>query len=465
MHRSFVVIGKGLIGIQVIEKLFSSGVSPNEIIVVDPYEPGMNSQRVEGNSRKIEEIFQRNFVNNGLGKKELSIADLKYLTKSQTYYWGASCLPPMRFEIPRSGHEPESIKAAFATVTKSIGVQGTYSSKSENLNFPFTEEIMNHLPRKQAANNWVNSSDGEIYHSRLAINSSTRNGCTFHGICFEGCPNNSIWNPSNHATNFQSEFTKIHQIVSQASGVNRTKRVVTTLDGHELYYDNLIITAGAQASKGIVSSIYPKMNLQLKSSPVILLPFLVKGGVTKEEFKSHFVLADLLIPFMSENGLSSITQIYLPTTEIAGRVLLQAPKFISELLLLLPERSLEYLMQHVGIAMLFAPGCEPFVPKSKIKEIMREPIDSLRSVLAKNDVELLDYPRRYILDNNSYHAGSIFDADDGSFNAGINSRVYANLISDGIRLLDACLLPSIPPGPHTLTAASLAIAELDSIEE
>lgn len=459
------MIGRGLIGIQVLEKLFSSGVDPNEITVVDPHYAGMSSGKVENNSRKIEEIFQRNFVNKGLSKKELSIADLKYVTKSQTYYWGASCLPPMRFEIARSGHEPETIKAAFAIVTKSIGIQGTHSSKSENLNFPFTEEILNHLPRKQTANNWVNSSNGEIYHSRLAINSNTRNGCTFHGTCFEGCPNNSIWNPSNHSTKFQYEFTKIHQIISQVADVNKTKRVVTTLDGHDLHYDNLIITAGAQASKGIVSSIYPKMKLQLKSSPVILLPFLVKGGVTKEEFKSHFVLADLLIPFMSENGLLSMTQIYLPTTEIAGRVLLQAPKFISELLLLLPERNLEYLMQHVGIAMLFAPGCPPWVPKSKIKEVMREPIDSLRRVLAKNDVVLLDYPRRYISDDNSHHSGSIFDADDGSLNAGINSRVYANLMSDGIRLLDACLLPSIPPGPHTLAAASLAIAELDSNEQ
>ena len=155
-----------------------------------------------------------------------------------------------------------------------------------------------------------------------------------------------------------------------------------------------------------------------------------------------------------------MTQVYLPTSEIAGRVLLQMPKIMSEVLLQLPSRNLEYLMQHVGIAMIFLPGLNPDVSKSNIKKLISEPIAHLGKVLVKNDAVLLSRIKIYVLESNSHHSGSLFDVDDGANYSGINSRVYSKLIKEGIQLLDACLLPNIPPGPHTLAAASLARLEL-----
>ena len=461
MPNKFIVAGFGLIGIQVIEELLSLGIDPSEITVIDPNEFRNNpANRNNPESREISEIFNRNKVNTGLSKKELSLDDLGSVTKSQTYFWGASCLPPIRFQIPNSGYDSESISNSYSTVTKSIGIQATYSSKPEDLNFPFTQEIMDELPRKKLANQWVKSSEGAVYHSRLAISSSSKSGCTFHGTCFEGCPNNSIWNPSNHITTYRNEFAEMNKVNSSVERIDSKRRVVSTSSGLELSYDRLFVTTGAQISRRIVSSIYPSQDIRLKSSPVVLIPFLVRDGVTISDFKSHFVMADLLIPFMDENGLAALTQIYLPTTEIAGRVLLQTPELFGKLSLRLPTKNLESLMRHIGIAMLFIPGYESDLPKTKVKKIIREPIAELRKVLEMNGAVLINAPRRYILNHNSHHSGAIYSAEDGVNNAGINSKVYSNLQSLGIRLLDATLLPEIPPGPHTLAAASLARLEV-----
>ncbi len=462
MPNKFIVAGFGLIGIQVVEELLDSGVDSSDITVIDPHEFRMNSDdKNDQNSREISAIFSRNRVNKGLSKKELSLENLGGVVKSQTYFWGASCLPPMRFELPNSGYDFESIRDSCSKVTKSIGIQATFSSKSEDLNFPFTQEVMNELPRKLLANKWVNDSQGEIYHSRLAINVVSRNGCTFHGTCFEGCPNNSIWNPGSHRTKYGHEFANMSRINSSVTRVDPRNRVVSTSNGLEVSYDRLFITSGAQKSRSIVSSIYPNKEISLKSSPVVLFPFLVREGISDPDFKSHFVMADLLIPFMDEHGLGALTQVYLPTTEIAGRVLLQTPGLMGEISVRLPAKNLEFLMRHIGIAMMFTRGYELDFPKNKLRRILREPVSELGKVLAKNGAVLLTQPRRYILNHSSHHTGAIYEAEDGIKNAGKNSRMYANLLEQGISLLDASLLTEIPPGPHTLSAATLARLEVD----
>lgn len=461
MPNKFVITGFGLIGIQVLEELFTLGIAPEEITVVDPSNLTLSAEKNNSiETDQIERVYRRNKPNKGLSKQDMSVIELGKINASQTYYWGASCLPPMRFEILRSGYTPESIELAYSAVTKSIGIQATGISKFENMNFPITEEVIDQLPRKQLASKWVTASEGDVYHSRLALSTNLQSGCTFKGTCFEGCPNNAIWNPSSHISNFQSYLARTKFIKGSTSSINKDKRVLRTNKGLELDYDNLIISAGPKESRKLISSIYPKSDFQLKSSPVVLMPFLVKGNAAKEDFKSHFVLVDLLIPFMNENGLGAMTQVYLPTSEIAGRVLLQMPKLMSEVLLQLPSRNLEYLMQHVGIAMIFLPGLDPDVSKSNIKKLIREPIAHLGKVLVKNDAVLLNRIKIYVLESNSHHSGSLFEVNDGSNYSGINSRVYSKLIKEGIQLLDACLLPSIPPGPHTLTAASLARLEL-----
>ena len=461
MTSNYLIVGTGLIGLQIIEELFSKGINPSEITSIDPHSfPIGNDLTNNPKSRDVQKIVNRNQSNKGMSKKALSLEELSSMVMSQTYFWGASCLPPMRFEVPGSEYDPETIKESYAKVTKSIGVQGAHSHKAEEINFPFTQEIMNELPRKQLAQKWVNSSEGEIYHTRLAISMAPENACTFHGNCFEGCPKNSIWNPANHRTHFQNEFSKMKRISDTVTAVNSKERVVSTAKGHEYKYDKLIITAGPQASVRLAKTMYPGSNFELLSSPVLLMPFLVRERSTVSDYKSHFVLADLLVPFMDENGLATMTQIYLPTTEISGRILLQLPRFVNEIALHLPGKNLEYIMRHVGVAMIFGPGHASNISVAKVKGIMKEPIIHLRKVLAKNGANLLHGPRHYILNHLSHHSGAIYNQNDGVRNTGINSRLYQHMRGLDISILDSCLLSDIPPGPHTLTAASLARLEV-----
>jgi hypothetical protein len=461
MSSKVVVVGIGLIGIQVLEELIESGVNPYDITVIDPNASKSQIQEVSfSKSRELRHIYNRNKVNDGLSKKELGLKDLHLLEKSQTYYWGASCLPPIRFEIPNSGYGSNELRQAYGKVTESIGVQATYSSFSERINFPYTEEVIGRLPRKQLANEWVNASNGNVYHSRLAISTSAKSGCSFQGNCFEGCPNNSIWNPSNHVSKVKEALLAVKYLDARLDSIDLSKHLVVTSNGDQVKYERLILTAGPNSTAQIVSSVYPDRQIKVKTSPVVLLPFIVRKCAPMDDFKSHFVTTDLLVPSLNENGLSAITQIYLPTSEIAGRVLLQAPRMASELLLRMPSKSIEYLMRHIGIAMVFAPGYESDVNPKKVRRIMKDPIAQVRKVLAQNGAELLLQPRRYILNHDSHHSGSIYEMRDGITNSGLNSRVYSSLRDQNVHLLDSSLLPQIPPGPHTLTAASLARLEI-----
>jgi hypothetical protein len=66
----------------------------------------------------------------------------------------------------------------------------------------------------------------------------------------------------------------------------------------------------------------------------------------------------------------------------------------------------------------------------------------------------------YFLNHDSYHSGGVYDSEQGIAHAGINSKLYSDLAKLKIKLLDSCVLPAVPPGPHSLTAAALARLEV-----
>jgi len=242
--------------------------------------------------------------------------------------------------------------------------------------------------------------------------------------------------------------------------IDEPKRLIYTLDGLAIRYQNLILTLGSRNSLELINKSFPNRKAELLSSPVVMFPFILNDAVDITDFDSHFVLADLLVPYFNEHGLQAMSQVYLPTSEIAGRLLAQAPRVISELLKCLPTKNLDWILRHTGVAMLFLPGTSDKISKEEVRGILQEPFKQLRLILRQQGSLLFRNPSVYFLNHGSYHSGGIYESEQGVAQAGINSKLYSDLAKSKIKLLDSCVLPAVPPGPHSLTAAALARLEV-----
>ena len=464
LESTHVLIGLGLNGIQVLEKLLSSGVTADSITVVDPNEFGAQKQS-EGQkiSRSTLDSYKRNRVNSGISKGGVPIGELREHQKSQTYSWGASCFPPMKFHLPQQRYSDYDIQAAFGEVTQSLDIQATAISELEATNFPITHEKMDKFERKEIAKHWVQSNQGNIYHTRLAVSSEHDrkvNVCSFQGVCFSECPSDAIWNPRSHLKKFPMILNNISKIDSSVTLIDESKKLIYTQNGIAIRYQNLILAAGSRKSVQLINRSFPNRKAELLSSPVVMFPFILQNAIDITDFNSHFVLADLLVPYFNEHGLQAMSQVYLPTSEIAGRLLAQAPKIISELLKCLPTKNLDWILRHTGVAMLFLPGTSDKISKEEVKDILNEPFKQLRIILRQQGAHIFRNPSVYFLNHDSYHSGGVYDSEQGIAHAGINSKLYSDLAKLKIKLLDSCVLPAVPPGPHSLTAAALARLEV-----
>jgi hypothetical protein len=92
------------------------------------------------------------------------------------------------------------------------------------------------------------------------------------------------------------------------------------------------------------------------------------------------------------------------------------------------------------------------VDKSKL--VFKKELRYVNSILKVNSAFVLNFTRRYLLNGDSYHLGSLHFV--GEKHSGVNSRLFKMLAEKNIFLTDTSALPELPPGPHTAISAALA---------
>jgi len=442
-----VVVGAGPCGATVLDELIANGVNADDILLVTKVET--KGQRADGTRN----IFERakSIRDNGLLSKG---AAGNLLNPDQISdpgeIWGVSCLPfSTNWSIASNN---EKLLEAYGKTCSNWGVQATSITSQPSIEYPLTGEVLNQLSRKDLSNHLVKNLSG-LDHSRLALKSQiSGQSCTFDSKCFIGCDKDVPYRPSLEILKLRqkSEFKSILGKLVRIDTINK----IAYLENDEcIQFTNLYLAPGTEQTLEIIqNSVKNSENLSYLSSSVQLSPFFSFKSSSSKDFYESFLYTDLVFSISESGRQRGLIQVYLPTHEIAARILSTCPK---KLISALEPFSglIQRVLRHFGIIMLFHPGTSEVDSLHSIKSASKTLLRKIRISWGRHGLILMGFPSKYLLNNQTMHIGSLGTETESR---GIDSAIFKKLASQQVYLCDTSVLPSLPPGPITALASAYA---------
>lgn len=447
-----VVLGGGPTGIAVIHELLLNGTRPCDITLIESSDTGSHPKKIpipKSNSNSILGTVLRERQNKGLGKNGQNLSTEGSPIQSPSKNWGVSCFPPLGWAIGSEVFSSDEVKNSYSSVSVEWQIQ---AEDIPNKDFELSGEILGKLKRKQLSIDFVNRGFG--YHSRLAITTSSTSvsiGCQLNSNCFEGCPNSAPWDPDRERLLLKNKYPEINICHQKIIGISINDQVVSGTK-HNHKYDKLFLGIGAVQTRELLAPLFSK-RIVLENSPVVIVPLITKKIAPDEDYSKSFLFTDLVVPVIRGNKVSNLLQIYLPTSEITGRVITQLPRFLHRLLAKEFLGVFEFVFRRIGIGMIFLESTSTKIDELD-KNMVRAVIQQYRSLLQNSGIILLPFFKKFLLNGASYHLGAIHF--EGEKLRGIDSQLFKNLAEHNVFITDTSALPFLPPGPYTSTAAALA---------
>jgi hypothetical protein len=448
----FLVIGAGPTALEVVKFLCKKDLSKNlRIAIIAPELVNVKSSLQE----RLTSID--NFADRTQTTSTTKISKLEMGNTSQAYYWGASCLPILNLE-----ELSKYFISSYVDIVSSWQIQAEYDNLQQN--YPITSEQIGLLQRKQLAVDVVESSklfNFPIGHSRLALSTLNEDACTLKGKCFEGCSNNSPWNPGKVVKHLKTEFPYIVWIEDSVTSLRQDQNEWLAITSSSKVYKskNIVLSAGWKSNlsllKGLSSFIHSTDEKDVLGSNVSLIPvFIAKRSKGKDYFNS-FVYHDLVLSLPKEN---LFVQLYLPTIEITKRIIHEVTGLTDgiffEFLKFILARTVG---RHIGIAMVFSDSSpidtKKILEKHKIHTVRVAVARDLRAIHAY----LLSFKVKSLSPEDSYHVGAFRPLHEIGQRL-LRSNQMIEPLSPGLHIVGPMLLPNIEPGPHTISAAALSVA-------
>jgi hypothetical protein len=455
-HVEYLVIGAGPTGLSSISEILTQGVDPSAILVIDPEEKltsgGTKNLTTTRRKQSILDVAVRERQNLGMGKGSQSLS--RVALESGAYSWGLSCLPPINFETMQTFVSKVDFMNDYKNLMLDWRVQAEPSNSNFQNCFPIYGEELNALRRKKLSIDLV-SADSRILHSRLAlssINMDPLEGCDFSGKCFDVCPNNSPWNPQKGWRKIKNRFPEVEHLQDWVVKLSPGKKSISTKK-QVITYEKLILSAGWRSTSKLIRT-FNNQEFTFQNTPVVLLPIYFRAKVSEQDFYEHFNYTDLIIPEIKHGAMVSLSQIYLPTSEIAGRIIAQMPQVLFSIAKKFRNKDFHKLFNHVGVVMIFLPPTISSVNQKDIQEDLNQVVRYLNGVLGNVGAKVLNFKTNYLLNGSSHHVGAIGDSTEKD--RGVNSRIFDSMFKSKIFITDTSALPVLLPGPHTATSAALS---------
>lgn len=463
------VVGGGPTGLQAIEGLLEAGVPGNQIVLFEERvlplhkEPFNRTKRMSlADVMTASELMQRRDHGKSVGTDRISVYGPGQLKFSSSYVWGASCLPPhpdylAAFTFP-------GFDSALSNVVSDWGVHGEQDPLQKI--FPLHGARTGALPRKPVAYEIVGSAERNVGHSRLAVG-QTSGDCYGLGACFTGCPTNAAWNPAVQLSKLARTAPEVILVRERVNSIASLKGGVEIQVGSEvLLFDKVFIAAGWQGSQALMKDLGGIWTSQtgtdfsdLEQSTVCIFPIFLRTPTDLRSTDPSFAYHDLVVVTPeSEPGYGAvISQIYLPTVELAARIVARAPRsFLSclgaSMRSSLGGRAASKVLGRVAIAMTFLPGGAWNTPRVHLHRILDRAARDICEALG--DEAILAMPRIAVVQDRgaSHHVGAWAPAK----NVARSFLESDGFDSPSVIPCDALALPRVPSGPHTLSAAAMA---------
>ena len=456
----YVIIGFGPSGLSVLDQLLSSGVRPQEIAIIGMQE---SKHKIEEYVNPFHKSSQsaisrgKELKTYGIAKKGVDTRTLEGPTESLASYWGASHLPPIFLGREYSAFFPRrNIKNAVEANAKMFQIHEVKQGKFIE-EFPTCNEVASDNSRKRIAREWVENLETGFIHSRLSIGGHRYSnvGCASSGKCFQVCPSGAFWSPIKELNILIQKNPNVNVIYGQVTEIDTVKKSISIITSPSVSFENLFLCAGSKNSIKILrASKVVAEEINFRYTPVLMFPFLV-SKVDENDYNSTHVLADLLLPTIEEQKLKSLTQIYLPTENLAANIFSKLPKVLLKFLDLLPSQAINLIACRIGIAMCFFEDVPSGDSRKSVLRSLRSPSGDLKKNLNFVEARLIQKIKVVALDGLSHHTGSVYLKSD-PMNRGLNSEIFVKLREQGVYLADGLALTRIPPGPHTNTICVLA---------
>jgi hypothetical protein len=432
----YIIVGAGFSGLAAVRTLLERGVSSNEILLIEKSDfPNQVtvSPNFEFNPVEVARI-ERQY--RGLGKSGNS------LLKSQTFQnpgfsWGLSCYKPTQELLNEWSVDKVKFERIFQDCLEDFKVQD--NSKSTDT----TRKVLSHI---------LITKNSKFEHSQLALQSIGENSCQLDGGCFRFCSNFAPITPSYFYNKLVQDFGRINLLSGGLERLNIDDAYIT-VNNINIHYEKLLLAIGSLNYSKILGSFLDK-NVVIKSSPVVLLPYLSKRSTTVSDFSKHFSYADLILKNTVKGKIDYLAQIYLPNIEITGRVLASLPKVFTYIYRFLPARITWFIVSRIGIAMIFLKDEEMNYSVNDLKSDFEKFKASLYQDLIRGGLIPFRLFSKYLTSGLSQHFGAI--ATSGDESKGFQSFLWKELKKRNIYILDTSILPSIQPGPHTLISVALS---------
>ena len=339
---------------------------------------------------------------------------------------------------------------SYSKTCTSWGIQASINGALTESEYPITGEEINNLERKELANFLVDKRIG-IEHSRLALKSQiSGNLCSFDSNCFVGCDQDVPYKPSLQIHQLQRNF-QFDLIHGKLLRFDLESKSIFLENGLNLHYQKLYLSTGVRATLEILKKSQQEFaDFNYLSSSVEMRPIFIWKKSSEKDFYKSFLYTDLVCSISIKKSQAGLIQIYLPTHEIASRILSTIPKALVRFLEYY-SRIVENLLKHVGIIMLFHPGTEKEDSERDIRKRSTELIGQIRKKWLKSGVLVLWGPKKYLLNEQTMHMGALGTMQDLR---GVDNPAIKLLSDNSVYICDTSLLPSLPPGPVTAVAAA-----------
>jgi ferredoxin len=464
------IIGAGPTGLSALLELLELGFEANQLTIFDPFTRKLGDNSVDRVERLgLAESFESGLIGGPLSKKsgpDLSsdvFRDSKFDHSSRANFWGASCLPIPNWlaaeDIPF-----DAIQNAYFKVASRWGVQAEEDALT-NI-YQLTGETVGALRRKSAAyivSNEAKSGDILLGHSRLALPPAGLSPCIYCGRCLQGCPAGIPWSPNSELNRILLDHPNLNVARKAVSHLKLNGKVIELYSSDEsiLKFDRVLVAAGWRNTPKLIQDINgkpfdPRKNL--KQSNVLMKAILVSEIESKDNFGDSFAFHDLVLSVPPVRGKTKAytVQIYLPSPELAGRIFANIPSLVLPIVKSAIRGNssvIDWVSRRIAIAMIFTEGSDWEFSKQEIVETENIVVPHIRQALKPIDGFVIPYFRELLSDGRSEHVGSW--SDSGSLTFSIKDLLSTENLGRVIAI-DTCLLPFMPPGPHTAIAASLA---------
>lgn len=461
------VVGAGPTGLQVVAGLLEGGCPPEEIVIVE--------RRVIENTDIRNSLSQLSLADSlgacdksgkGIYTKSLAGQDFQFdgtesIRFSPSYIWGASCLPPHRTYVDYFDFD------GFETAIDQVKSDWSVHAEVDQLDaeYPISTEVIGKLPRKRLAIELVKGAGAGVGHSRLAMGSPTST-CTGLGLCFRGCPSQATWSPSTQLLSLIERAPKLSLLVGEVERLEHDEMSCTLLvDGKKLFLDRIVVATGWSVTPDLVSELpsyrenYRVPEESLQQSTVCMFPLVLPPREIDCFDSPHFAYHDVVLvtpPQMPDENLL-LSQIYLASPELMSRIATTAPAVFRRIISALGPRiagnsRITASLSRIAVAMTFFPGGGWIADRNQVASDLRRVSNQIKSQFGAYVPRFFIRNSRLLDRGSSHHVGNWTPARSQmlSWLHGTQGDTPRVLVAD------TTILPTVPPGPHTLSAAAIA---------